>query len=71
MLALIGAEALAEAQDECGWNGLGSTRVLVDGVLDDETGEKVRVVQGTSQRWVLKGWPKDGREQSAHEGGAR
>ena len=28
-LALIGPEALRAAQEECGWNGLGSKRLLV------------------------------------------
>ena len=58
--ALIGAEALRVAQDECGWNGLGSTRLSVDPVLDHETGEKFRVVQGWKRRWVLKDWSEDG-----------
>ena len=68
VVALIGVEVLRAAQDECGWNGLGSTSLLVAPVLERETGQKFRVVQGAQERWVLNGW-NEGSGKGAPEPG--
>ena len=56
VVAYLGAEVLRVVQDECGWNGLGSTCLMVYPVVDHETGEEFRVVKGCRKRWTLKGW---------------
>ena len=55
VLALIGADALRAAQDECAWNGLGSKRLLVYVKPTDEDGEGFHIVEGARERWVLPG----------------
>ena len=54
----IGAELLRLAQDECGWNGLGSICLMVYPVVDHETGEEFRVITRGQRRWTLRGWAK-------------
>lgn len=67
VVAYIGAELLRLAQDECGWNGLGSTCLMVYPVLDDETGEEVRVVTKGKKRWVLSGWAEVAGEKAVED----
>ena len=54
----IGAELLRLAQDECGWNGLGSICLMVYPVVDHETGEEFRVITRGKRRWTLRGWAR-------------
>ena len=56
--AHIGVEVLRVAQDECNWNGLGSTCLTVYPVLDHETGEEFRVITRGKRRWELRGWAR-------------
>ena len=58
VVAHIGREVLRVAQDECAWNGLGSTCLMVYPVLDHETGEESRVITRGKRRWVLRGWAR-------------